>query len=229
MAILRNIFWRFCGTRVPLGHPDHNTGSMFLLNSSEDAHAFFAEYRQRFLMAIENGIQSTDDCHEHFQRNHIREAVSHHNAYRTHDIHFHTQEWAVQLFRDAPDVRIEDGPNRSIVFVFKDLVAVRFQKMNRDFTFPTNNGTKREHDFRNPSANLFGQLPLECVYAAYRFKPSGELADLQLVGMDDNECKWFYNVGRNTGEDPLDIPFAQDPVTPQVAPDQLVQPRRKNL
>lgn len=202
---------------------------MFFLNSSEDAHAFFAEYRQLFLTAVQNGIQATDECHEYFTRTIIRDAVSHHNAYRTHDIHYRAQEWAIQLFRDVPGVRIEEGPNHSLVLVFKDLVMVRLQKMNRDFTFPTNNGTKRERDFRNPTLDLFGQQPLECVYAAYRLKSSGELADLQLVGMDDNECKWFYNVGRNLGEDPLDIPFAQDPITPQVNPDQLVKPRRKNL
>ncbi|MGI4864612.1 MAG: hypothetical protein ACRYFZ_11880 [Janthinobacterium lividum] len=201
---------------------------MFFLNSSEDAHTFFADYRRLLMTAVENGIQSTDDCHDFFTRTIIRESVAHHNTYRTPEIHYRVTEWAAQLFGDMPGVRVDFGPNHSLVLVFKDKVQVRFQKMNRDFTFPTNNGTKREQDFRNPSANLFGQLPLESVYAAYRLKSSGELADLQLVGMDEDEGKWFYNVGRSTGEDPLDIPFTQEPVTPIVNPDELVRPRRKN-
>jgi hypothetical protein len=200
---------------------------MFFLNSSEDAHAFFAEYGRLFMTAVENGIQATDDCHNFFTSNIIREPVAHHNTYRTPEIHCKVTEWAAQLFGDAPGVRVDFGPNHSLVLIFQDKVQVRFQKMNRDFTFPTNNGTKREQGFRNPSANMFGQMPLESVYAAYRLKPSGELADLQLVGMDEDEGKWFYNVGRSTGEDPLDIPFTQEPVAPVVNPSELVRPRKK--
>jgi hypothetical protein len=180
---------------------------MFLLHSSEDAHAFFGEYRQPFMDAVELGIRDCDECHAHYTQNIVRDAVTHPATYRTHDIHY--------------------GPNNSLVLIFDDKANVRFQKLNPDFKFPTTNMTKREQDFRNPSAtNLFGQLPLECVYAAYRLRSDGMLRDLYLMGMDQNEGKWTYNVGRGQGEDPLNIDFGQAPVAPVVTPDELARIRR---
>jgi len=200
---------------------------MFLLHSSEDAHAFFGEYRQPFMDAVELGIRDCDECHAHYTQNIVRDAITHPATYRTHDIHYRVQVRAEQMFKNIPGVRTEYGPNNSLVLVFDDKAHVRFQKLNPDFKFPTTNMTKREQDFRNPSAtNLFGQLPLECVYAAYRLRSDGMLRDLYLMGMDQNEGKWTYNVGRGQGEDPLNIDFGQAPVAPVVTPDELARVRR---
>lgn len=201
---------------------------MFLLHSSEDAHAFFTDYRQTFMTAVERGIQDSDDCHTHYAQHVIQDAVPYPATYRTHDIHYRITARAAQLFAPHPEVRIEHGPNHSLVLVFKNLTQVRFQKMDANFKFPTTNSTQREQDFRNPSAaNLFGESPLESIYAAYRLMNGGGLRDLYLVGMDQNEGKWTYNVGRGQGEDPLDINFGQAPVVPVINPDELARPRQK--
>jgi hypothetical protein len=200
---------------------------MALLTSSEEAHEFFAPYRNQFLDAVELGIQDCEDCHRHYTDNIIRDAVTHPPTYRTPAIHYHIQMRAEQLFKELPDIKVLYGPHHSLELLFQQQAKIRFQKLNKDFTFSTTNHTRREKSFRNPTGNLFGELPITSVYAGYRLKSSGELLDLHLVGYDHNEGQWFYNVGRGTGEDPMSLPFAQPPVEPTINPDELIRRKTK--
>lgn len=193
------------------------------INSSEEAHDFFGPYRQQFLDAVELGIKDCEEAHSHYTTSIIRDAVPHPPTYRTPAIHYHILMRAEQLFRDLPDIEVQHGPHHSLVLLFQKQARVRFQKLNRDFSFSTTNHTLREQDFRNPTGNLFGEQPPASVYAGYRLKASGELLDLHLIGYDHNEGQWFYNVGRSTGEDPLPLPFAQPPVEPTINPDELLR------
>jgi hypothetical protein len=200
-------------------------------DNHEYAVKFFEPYALIVAQAIEQAFILCQKEQDYYTSNEMfGEWVDYPTTYKTQRLHYFVGNQLALAFRNHEDVRVlkEIG---STELLFKGRMRLRVNKVKDDLTFCTNNDTKREQAYRNPSAGdgSFDFAVAAPIYAGYRMNGLDELRDIYLIKYDHNEKQWHVKID---GSDASSIQtMTYEPIVPKpiVTPEEEPQVTRKKI